>query len=480
MARIIVRAIVGSQTWSLSDSPTILPATTVVLSVFGSKSKSVRVDGRTARLSSGSEKLLALDLSRSTGYHRLDVDGYVYWFCTEDAKLGLAGIEAMLAHLKNLGTGWTGQALFSDGSGIRDSHVVYAWLDAWADETLSAIEGILVAPRSATKASRELSRRGGPGVLLAPTLRLLRSAPKRYLQATPGGSLTVDDHGYEPLRVVVRKRVTTLETVANRRAVEVLVWLARLLHEVLESSPDGPTKVRCRLWLNKVESLRRRPLVQALRASAPVSHAPRQPEESTEKRYRKSYDAYREMMHLFGWSASTVPLRRYSYVQRADSIYQAYVASCLARELDLVQTSDVLGSKPLAFSGPRFDLYYDTLCPPDVLRSWRSDSHLPDRSRPDLLLHERRSGQVALIDAKYRVAKDGGASEDSRKDVTSYLGLYGLHNITIVYPGLSPDVSVVSGHGNSIVEVPLVPPASNLTAAVPQILSTLADAPYGN
>lgn len=477
MTSVLVRAIVGSQSWPLGESPCVLPATAVVLAVSGANSKSVLLDGRTSRLSSGTEGLLALDLTRSTGFHRLEVDDLVFWFCTEDAKLGLAGIEAMLTHLGNLGTGWTGQALFSDGTGLRDPHVVYAWLDAWAEQTLAAIEGILTAPRPSTKVSHELSRRGGPGVLPAPTLRLLRSAPKRYLQASPNGSLIVDDQAYDPLRVVVRKRKTTLETIANRRAMEVLTWLSRLLNEVLQSDPDGPTKVRCRLWLNRTESLRRRPLAQALRASVPVTHAPRQPEETTEKLYRKSYDAYRDMRRLFGWSASAVPLHRYSYVQRADSIYQAYVASCLARELDLRQTTVVLGSEPLAFSGPRFDLYYDTLCPPNVLKSWRAASHEPDRSRPDLLLHERATGSVALIDAKYRL-KNGGASEDSRKDVTSYLGLYGLQSITIVYPGLSRDVSVISGEGRSIVEVPLVPPASSLALAVPQILSTLAPAPF--
>jgi hypothetical protein len=478
MTGVNVRAIAGPQSWSLGDTPCVLPATTVVLAVSGARSKRVMIDGRTSRLSSGSEALLAVDLTRSTGFHRMDIDGRVFWFGTEDAKLGLSGVEAMLAHLGNLGTGWTGQALFSDGAGLRDPHVVYAWLDAWAEQTLAAIEGILASPRPSTESSRELSRRGGPGVLLAPTLRLLRSAPKRYLQASSTGSLLVGNQAYDPLRVVVRKRRTTLETIANRRAIETLTGLGRLLKEVLQNDVDGPTRVRCRLWLNKVESLRRRPLAQALRASIPVTHAPRQAEETTERLYRQSYDAYRDMRRLFGWSPSTALLHRYSYVQRADSIYQAYVASCLAREMELHQTTEILGSEPLAFRGPRFDLYYDTLCPPEVLKSWRASSHFPDQSRPDLLLHERATGRVALIDAKYRLSKNGGASEDSRKDVTSYLGLYGLKNITIVYPGSSQEVSVVTGEGHSIVEVPLVPPASGLVQALPQILSTLAHPPY--
>lgn len=472
-----MRAIAGPREFSL-DLEHPLPAGPLVLAVSGHRSRTVLLDGRATRLSSGSEGLVALDLTRSTGYHRLEVDGEVFWFGTKDAKLGLAGIEAMLAHLRTLGTGWTGQALFSDGTGLRDTHVLYAWLDAWADRSLTAVSGVLAAPRAATRSTTALSRRGGPSVLLAPTLRLLRSAPTRYLSESPDGLIKAGGKSYDPLRVVSRRRTTTLDTVANRRAVAVLHWLSKLCREVLDSSPDTATRTRCRLWLNEAEKLQRRPLAQALRATAREFSAPRQAEEATEARYRASYEVARDLLRGFGWSASLTPLPRFSYVQRSDVIYQAYAASVLARELGLAQTSEVLGELPLAFTGPRFDLYYDTHPPDAVLRSWRSTSTRPDDSRPDLLLHERSTGKVALLDAKYRVGSDGGASEDSRKDVSAYLGLYGLHAIGILYPGQSPTHEVVAARGRSIVEVPLAPPASGLSAAVPAILGMLEHPPY--
>lgn len=477
VAGLEVRAVVSSREWTLGAEPRTVPATPIVLAVSGSRSRTVHLDGRLMRLSAGREGLLAIDLTRSTGYHRLLVDGSVFWFGTEDAKLGLQGIEAMLAHLRTAGTGWTGQALFSDGSGLRDPHVLYAWLDQWADRALEGVAALLASPRAVTSNTQALSRRGGPAVLLSPTLRLLRSAPRLYLSPNPTGLIKAGGTAYDPLRVVVRRRTTTLDTVANRRAVAVLNWLIKLCTEVIASLPDSGTTVRCRLWLNLARMLKRRPLAQTLASAATLSAAPRQAEEATEIAYRTTYDTARDLRRLFGWTASLTPLPRFSYVERADTIYQAYTASCMAQALGLTQTSHVLGSTPLAFTGPRFDLYYDTPPPAHVLRSWRASSSRPDTSRPDLLLHERASGRIALLDAKYRVGQDGHASEDSRKEVTAYLGLYGLHGITILYPGVGAETSTVTGHGRSIVEVQATPPA-DLSTAVGAVLSTLQRPPF--
>lgn len=468
-----VRLIAGPREWRLETVPRTVPAGPLVLSVSGTRSRTVLLDGRATRLSSGPEGLVAIDLTRSTGYHRLDIDGIVFWFGTEDAKLGLVGVEAMLKHLRTLGTGWTGQALFSDGSRMRDVHVLYAWLDQWADIALAAVHAILASPRPAIRSAQMLSRRGGRPVLLSQTLRLVRSAPRQYLTVNDSGLIPVGNTAYDPLRVVVRRRTTTLDTVANRRAVGLLGWLFKLCQEVLASQPDQSAMVRCQLWLNRAQTLQQRPLAQALRATMATSSLVRQAEEATEARYRRSYEIVRDLRRKFGWSADCVPLPRFSYVERADSIYQAYAASCLASALGLTQTSDVLGTAPLAFTGPRFDLYYDALCPPHVLRSWRASSICPDMSRPDLLLHERDSGRVAVLDAKYRIGRDGAASEDSRKEVSAYMSLYGLNGITIIFPGIGCEPRAVVGHGRRIVELPLAPPAVEFAAAIPKVLETL-------
>jgi hypothetical protein len=471
-----VRIMSATQEWELGSTDVILPAANLVISVSGTSTRDVVLDGQAMRLSSA-RGLLAVDLTRSTGYHRLVVEGHEFWFGTEDAKLGLAGIEQMLAHLQTMGTGWTGQALFSDGSALRDPHVLYGWLDAWADPALTAASGVLAAPRSVASTTTALSRRGGPAVLLAPTLRLLRSSPERYLHENPGGGLIpVGTTSYDPLRVVVRRRTTTLETVANRRAVELLEWLSRLSREVLNSSPSRNVSVRCTLWRNRADALLLRPLARRLRAGRSTLGAARQPEEATTPVYRATYAIARDLRLGFGWSASLTPLPRFSYVERSDSIYQAYVATRLAAELGLTQRDPVLrsGSTKPAFSGPLYDLYYDTVCPPHVLRSWRAHSAVPDTSRPDLLLHERATGRLALLDAKYRLDPNKiSASEDSRKEVTSYMGLYGLPSITIAYPGPSAGFRTLSGRGHNIIELPVTPDVANLGEMIPAVTDSL-------
>lgn len=479
MSQIDVRLVAGVREWTLGSQPRVVPATQLVVAIRGLTSRTVTIDGQITRLTGGQVGLAALDLTRSTGYHRIDAGGSIFWFATEDAKLRLDGIEAMLAEMGALGTGWGGQALFSDGSGLRDAHVVYGWLDHWADDTLNGVARILAGPRTRSVRTEMLSRRGGSGVLSAPTLRLLRSSPNQYLTSREDGLLQVGSERFDPLRVVVRKRTTSLQTVANRRAVALLAWIVRLTTEVMDSHPSTTAVTRCRLWANRAATLGKRPITQALTAkdAGSILGYPRQSEEMLDLAYRATYAAAKDVARLFGWSADTRPLTRYSYVNKSDQIYQAYTATRLASCLGLHQTAPVLGTAPLAFTGPDFDLYYDTTCPPDVLRSWRAVSARPDVSRPDLLLHRRSTGEVAVLDAKYRRATDGGASEDSRKEVTSYLGLYGLPAVSILYPGDSETLAV-AGHGRTIHEIAVRPANDSLESAIPVILASLAVPPY--
>lgn len=469
-----VRALVGSREIALTEPGQVLPATSLVLAISGARGRTVTLDGQARWLSGGDPGLLAMDLTRSTGFHHLEVAGESTWFGTEDAKLRLDGIEAMLAELRTTGTGWTGQALFSDGQGLRDVHVVYGWLDQWAEQAVESAVAVLSAPRSAAISHRVLSRRASRGVLVAPTLRLLRSDPKRYLVSNPAGIVEVEGARYDPLRVVLGKRVRTVDTPANRRAAQLLAAIGRLADEVLQSQPSDVVATRCRLWRNMAEAALRRPLASRL-AGQPSPPLVRQPEEMTERRYQRSYEIASNLALDFGWSANRSLLPRFSYVDRSDEIYQAYTAVCLAKALGLRQVDHVLRGSSRAFSGPRFDLYYDCHPHPDVLRSWRFHSDLQDTSRPDLVLHERQTDLVAVLDAKYRLGKHGWASEDSRTDVSAYMALYGVPSIAIIYPGEGPS-RTVQAKGQQILEVPLRPPAdlgpviaaieSNLTPTV--------------
>lgn len=449
----------------------------IVLSVTGHVGRRIRVDGVDRRLSAGSTGVLALDYTRSTGFHRIEIDAQVFWFATEDHKLRLEGITRMLSHLQNLGTGWNGQALFSDGSGYLDPHVVYGWFDANADEALDAIETVLTAPRTDDVSFRALSRRGGSSVLTVPTMRFLRSDPQRNVIEQEDGLLTAAGKTYNPARVVARRRQRTVDTVANRRAVHLLYLIHQLLSELMRTRLPAVPQARCRLWRERVGRLSAQPLAVKLRLKPSALALPRRGPEFTDRSYGKVFDLTRTA-GKFGWTASTDPARRYSYIESADRIYQAYAAHRVASSLGLSQTSGTFGAEPLAFTGPDFDLYYDTVPPVDVIASWRAWTPAPDASKPDLLLHERASGKVAVLDAKYRIGSDGHASEDSRKEVAAYQSLYGLSSVAILYPGVTRGARVITDRGKSVVEIPVVGPDDGLDQAMVQVLDRLQLPPY--
>ena len=467
-----VTLVANGRKYNLGAEIVTVPASPVVLVIRGA-SGPVRLDGTSKHLDS-TGGVLPVDLRRSTGYHKLTVKGHDYWFATDDAKVKLAGVEEMLADLQGFGTGWTGQIAFSDGTGIRDPHVVYSWLDRRADPTLAAATDILGSPHTEQVSQRALSRRGGAGVDVPATLRLLRSEPNRFLEEHPSGVIAVDGQHYMPQRVVVRRRSSSIDTLANRRVVRLLATLRRLANEVYEYTNVRAQQTQCLKWRNDADRLLSTGVGQRLlRFTGLADSGVRALIEDSDHRYALTFRMHQEVFDQFGWSPASGYQSRSSYVKQADQIYQAYCASVIAREFGMSQTNAVLGSRQAAFEGDDLALYFDTPPPPGVLCSWRAFSARPDQSRPDVLLHRPSTGEVAIVDAKYRVGSDE-ATEDSRKEVSAYMALYGLHRIGIAFPGRGP-TSSVEGKGKRIVEIPLRPPAAaqdSVRAAIEGLFQT--------
>lgn len=439
---------------------------------------SVRLDGQPRWIGAQRPAVIPLDLTRSVGYHRLEISNSEFWFATEDAKLRLEGVIQMLTALRSSGQGWTGQMIFSDGSGLRDEHVVFSWLERRADKTISACAAVLAAPIGRQRLENTVSRRGGAGVDVPATLRLLRSDPTRYLEPREPGILTVEGTAYVPLRVVHHRRTTTMDTIPNRRAVWALARLRQLVSDVLGRVTDKQTRSRCWSWQTRIDSVLAAPLAAQL--ARYVKLAPdrtRQALEFSDVRYGKAFDEFSEMSDLFGWTPTRRVGTRFSAVQYSDQIYQAYAATVLAEALGLRQNDSVLGANQPAFSGKHHDLYLDTPPPGSVLQSWRADADPPDESRPDILVHDRATGQVALLDAKYRIdPTTRRATEDSRKEVAAYMALYGLTSAGIVFPGpFGP--RDVAGHGQRIREIGIAPGQAIDPQTVRDAVAALLQAP---
>jgi hypothetical protein len=444
----------------LGPVPAIVDATDVMLAVHGAGLRSFRLDGIQRQLSASDPGLLSIDLRRSTGFHRGEVDGQTFWFGSTDHKLRLDGLAELLNALRGLGTAWSGQVMFSDGALLRDPHVVYGWLDDHAGISLAALERIARAPVGGTTSDRRLTRRGSAHVDVRRTLKLLRVRGSEYLEKDPSGALDVEGERYTPLRVVERTRKRTQETPWHRRSAAFAHLLGLLADEVLSSDVSAEAALRCQEWRARSQEVERclpvstpiGPLVAAAMCEA------RSGPELTDDLYMTAAVEADSLFDGFGWQASDRPLHRYAYVAYADAIYQVYAAHVLAEAFGLVPTHPTFGTLQPVFIGDGIELYHDTPPPEDVLRSWRASSDTPDASKPDLLLHEPATDRVLVIDAKYR-ASGNRATEDSRKEVASYMALYGVRTAGIAFPPASLQASptMVEALGNRLLELPIKP-----------------------
>jgi hypothetical protein len=466
----------------LGAVPVIVPAGQIIL-IFASARHAVRLDGEASTPVGDTPALLAVDMTRSVGFHRLDFAGHTFWFGTEDSKLALDGIEHMLQYLReyHFGTTWHGQILFSSGELLRDPHVVYGWLENHAEALLDTALSITRRPVWGAARTQKLSRHAGPGVISASTHALLRANPQRYLEADPSGVLSVADQRYNPLRVVSRRRITSLQTVAHLRLTALLDVVASLIREVDNAEPDEPVRLKCQAWYVQTRRLlasdfffqvRRRGTVGALLAA-------RSPVETSDSRYQLIFQIASSLRRNFGWDATRKAVDRYAYVRYADQIYQAFVSVAIAAALDCQPTDPVTGRAPgAAFAGGHYRIYADRVPPAELLRSWRHWSSTPDQLRPDLVIERLPDRRTLLLDAKYR-ASGNRATEDSRREVMSYMEAFGLSTAVIVYPPADAaysQVTVVEGSGQRLIELPLRPHQGMnhmLSSELPDILRHL-------
>lgn len=464
----------------------IIPSGELVLLVRGADDDQLWLDGRRREFHNTSNGMvLALDLSRSVGYHHLQVSpGLDYWFGTEDAKLRLDGIIEMLSHLANDGLTWSGQLLFSDGSYLRDSHVTYGWLDQHASHLLDGVERVSRYPRKRTAMIHRRTARGGKSIAFGRTMHNLRRRGPDLLEKSNQGLLSVGDDKYLPREIIVRTQIATVDTAANRRAVWLCQQLGRLVDEVLEDVRDSETRRRCIAWSSRIDHVLKHSALRSIVPLTKQSHAlaPRAPEELTDSSYSSVYLGALQVFSLVGWSPTGVRQRHYAYVKYSDQIYQAFAAYMIADALGLYPTASALGVTQPAFVGENLELYCGVVPPQHLLRSWRSFTSDDDKLRPDLVLCDTNSRTVLIADAKYR--NDGTrASESSRKEIMAYMSAYNMDRIVVCYPPSPSDllsIHKVSAQGREIVEV-TVSPVSGLNVFLreefPRIVESTATVP---
>jgi len=313
---------------------------------------------------------------------------------------------------------------------------------------------------------------------------MLRGRGTEFLEQDDDGPIEVDGAYYSPRRLVTQRRVPDLANDANRRVLHLLRAMSSLCAELLSASMGSNAESTTRGWARRINSVLAIEGMREIARAMPTDGAGRvgpSTIETTDIRYRTTFALSRSIARDFGWSASLHPVDRYAFVQYSDLIYQAYVASLLAEELGLRPTDHVLGRKQPAFVGDTWSLYYDTVPPLSVLRTWRSHTATPDRLKPDMLLVNRLDGRVILGDSKYR--NDGlDAAESARREMESYLSAFGLSAAFMAFPtepGQPLRTTTMSHAGKTLVEVSIQPDATVsafIRAVVPTLLA-LAEPP---
>jgi hypothetical protein len=142
-------------------------------------------------------------------------------------------------------------------------------------------------------------------------------------------------------------------------------------------------------------------------------------------------------------------------------VYQTFVAHVIGNSLGLKYFSkdcDLRKRAPQGWSMKSDDcfLYFDTKLPKHVLSSWRDAASRPAFERPDIVLANSRTGQVLLLDAKFKLDSNANrATQSDLFEMQGYLNSYNVHSGGIIFPGPTPTANVIAAGRNALLELPI-------------------------
>lgn len=412
------------------------------------------------RNDNGTRGVFFVDAWRSVGFHCLEVSGSRFYFATEDAKLRLDGILAILKLIDREGLSWGHQLFFADGTAIRDPKVDFAWLTDVGSRIVALANAIADRPWR-RQDSRVVRGRPGPGhILIGPTISMLRRNAKAALEAAPRGPISFAGATYWPRTAVTERPTSSTDSVGNRRTTA-LIEEARALARYLLSRDDVPQEVKRQIQpMEKEFALLRERYPFSFLAGRPrrLSSEP-SIEEMADERYAEVYRLFQHLNSDLGWEPTVQLADEFAYVTQADQIYEAFTVTTIAKGADAGQVGAVLRpylSQP-SFRSERYDFYYDTEPPSPEFHNWRKLSARPAEMRPDLTIVDRETQTGIFVDAKYRVEASGRLPSSAIHDCQVYLQSFGRKNIAVCYPGPKPKVSEVAADGFRIIEIALGP-----------------------
>lgn len=471
-----VELIVDGQTIGLDDTPVELPERRMGLRVTGSPGARVYFDDSEMEVlfsDDGATAFGTVDLQGQSGHHRISVRSAGrrndFDICTASGKATWEQVRTMALCVGREAFAFRRQFVYSTPTRrqalVRLPEVEFGWFRERLEQVLRLAHAVDRRPARARQSQLRTSLCGGR-VDLSSTVKHIHQNPG-LLTAHSGGPLRLGDERYWPEAVRVRAHVSSAAIEEHRRVARFLRALSIAASRLAGSVSGTDEKRQVARWLTGLAEARN------LQSFRPYLVEPMMPSASSRlpsiiERSDSRYSRLRQLGILFerGFdpgerSQSGIRVN----VRDAWEIYQAYVGHVVGSLLELEYTSktgDLRDRDALKRSmhSERYDLYYDTKPPGDVLRSWRSTSARPADERPDILVHDRVQNRVAVVDVKFRADATGRARQDDLFEMQGYMQSFGIRAGGIVYPSDRREPVSIEGDGYALSEIPLRPAVS--------------------
>jgi hypothetical protein len=236
--------------------------------------------------------------------------------------------------------------------------------------------------------------------------------------------------------------------------------VARLLADLRGAVPRDvlPTVAQ---WELLVRAMRALQVVR--RHDVPNAHAAWTPLptqlQKTDLRYRRVRELHSEFLQdidVADYSPSSVRAN----VRDVWEIYQSFAAHMIGRAFGLTYASrrgDLHDrrSDGCSMYSDEYELFYDCRVPARAMTSWRDTTARPANERPDIVIRRRSDGAVAVLDAKFKVDRDGSARSEDLFEMQGYLNSFAVRAGGIVFPGSSEEPRFLEGHDITLAELPL-------------------------
>lgn len=408
-----------------------------------------------------------LDLTNEVGFHRVSVrvgpESAHFDFRTRTAKATWTEVQGMARVVAKNSFAFRHQFVYSLPNGqrraVRLPEVEVGWFRDRVDVIRTLVERVDARPglesRPRTRVSHEARN-----VSIPLTNRLLRERPS-LVESSPSGPLVIGAEAFWPAAVVVTERTHEPARLEHSQLAHFLSQAALRLNALADDVPKG-VKPAVREWSRAIAHARSCSVVRKWdkpNARLAWTVMPTQLQR-TDERYRRLRAIHSEYLQDVDVANPSMAAVR-ANIKDAWEIFQGFVAHSIGKALGLSYVSKCGDLRDRASGGfsmysDRYELFYDVNPPNAVLSSWRSTSARPAIERPDIVVFDREANKVAVLDAKFKVEKDGvRATSEDIFEMQGYLNSYGITKGAIVFPGANATPVPILGDGMSIVEMPL-------------------------